>query len=299
MEEAARPEAGVSGEGHGGQGEVQAFVRLAGIVRRLRAPGGCPWDRAQTHASLRPFALEEAREVVAAIGDGDTAALREELGDLLLQVMLHAVIAEEEGAFSLTDVLAGLADKLVRRHPHVFGQAPPATSVAEVERRWEATKAAEDGVEGVGAPVEMERRLRRVRRGQPALSEAAELGAVASEVGFDWDGPEAAWPKVAEEEREFESAWRAWELRGRVAGEGARRAEEELGDLLFSAVQVARLLGLDAEVALARANDKFRRRFAAMADELAAEGRRMEGLSLAELDRVWERVKSRRPQHGA
>jgi tetrapyrrole methylase family protein/MazG family protein len=254
-----------------------AWSELCDLVRRLRGPDGCPWDRAQTHRSLRRYALEEAREVVAAIDAGSMDALAEELGDLLLQVVLHAVIAEEEGAFGPDDVVAGLAAKLVRRHPHVFGDARAETP-EEVARHWAAIKAAERGADAGERPF-----LEAVSSELPALAEAHELGRRAAQVGFDWRDPEAAWPKVAEESAEFVAAWR----RGDLA-----QAEEEIGDLLFAVVNTARLLGLDAETALQRTNAKFRRRFAAIEAAARAAGRDLAALGLEEMEAAWQAAKA-------
>ena len=271
--------------------EITAFARVVAIVRQLRGPRGCPWDRVQTHDSLTPYVLEEAHEVVVAVGECDSAALCEELGDLLLQVLLHAAIGQAEGAFTLGDVLRGLAAKLVRRHPHVFGGAAPVQSVDEVARHWAAAKAEESRPSDAVAPGQG--RMATVRRGQPALSEARALGVCAAEAGFDWDGPVPAWPKLAEEEAEFGQAWQAWLASGANDAGARRHMAEEFGDLLFSAVQVGRLLGLDGEVCLRQANAKFRRRFSGMEQLLAAEGWAMPGLTLAQLDHFWDRVKAR------
>jgi MazG family protein len=203
-------------------------------------------------------------------------ALAEELGDLLLQVLLHAVIAEEEGAFGPDRVVAGLAEKLVRRHPHVFGQSR-ASSPEEVVALWAAAKAAERGRAPAG-----ERFLDAVPRDLPALGEAQELGRRASQVGFDWGDAAAAWPKVAEESRELEAAMAAGDLEA---------AEDELGDLLFAVVNTARLLGLDAELALYRTNAKFRSRFAAVEDLAREAGRDLHGLGLAAMEAAWQAAK--------
>ncbi len=283
--------------GFGGQAvdELEAFRRLLAVVRRLRAPDGCPWDRAQTHATLRPYVLEEAREVVVAIGNGDAASLRDELGDLLLQVLLHAVIAEQEQAFSLADVCAGLMAKLLRRHPHVFGAVPPAASPQEAAAHWQSAKAEErrDGEAPLAGGL-----LASVPVGVSLLAEAWALGRKAASVGFDWPGPGEVAAKLWEEMEEFDAAWRAWQGQPDAARDAAGRAaarahaEEELGDLLFAAVQVARILGIDAEAALLVANEKFRRRFGAMEVLLASEGRDWGSQTPAELDRAWERVKA-------
>jgi MazG family protein len=299
--------------------EGPAFAHVMDLVRRLRAPGGCPWDRAQTHASLRRFALEEAREVVAAIdGAGqDGAALREELGDLLLQVCLHAAIAAEAGTFTVGDVLDGLAAKLLRRHPHVFGDEGPAADAQEVERRWSEIKRLEREGDGGGAgrsapppaaPDPWPSWLEAVPADLPALAEAGDLASAAARCGLTWDSAAAAWPKVEEERAEFLDAWRA---RGESAapdgaGSGsprppaaahsdgpgaAQRMEEELGDMLFAVASVARLLGLDAEVALLRANRKFRRRCGAVASQFPGGREEMLAAGAERLDAAWREVK--------
>ncbi len=266
----------------------ERFERLVEIVRRLRAPGGCPWDREQTHESLRPYVLEEAREVVAAIGQGCPAALCEELGDVLLQVVLHAAIAEESGTFDTDQIVEGLAGKLIRRHPHVFGDRQ-ADSPEEAQARWAEAKAGE----AAGAPVARSL-LDQVPRGTPALTEARALGARAAGVGFDWGDAAGAWAKVGEETAEFEAAWRAWQAAGQPGGMPRREVEAELGDLLFSAVNVARLLGLDPELALISTNEKFRTRFAGVEQAFEGDHQAMRRAGLEGLDRAWEQTKGRR-----
>lgn len=251
------------------------FARVMELVRRLRAPDGCPWDRAQTHASLRRYALEEAREVVAAVGGGDPAELCDELGDLLLQVCLHSAIAEERGAFTAADVASTLAAKLIRRHPHVFGDAA-ASDPQAVERLWAAVKAAEEAGRRAGAGA---RWLDRVPADLGPLGEAGELGRRAAECGLDFPDAAAAWAKVEEEAAEFREA----------AGDGA--LEEEFGDLLFALVQAGRLLGLDAEIALLGANRKFRRRFAGVEDRFPGGREPMRAAGLAGLDAAWNAAK--------
>jgi len=233
--------------------------------------------------------------VVVAIDGGRPEALRDELGDLLLQVLLHAVIAEEAGEFTLEDVLECLAAKLIRRHPHVFGSAA-AGSPEEVERRWAEIKAAEaaaerGGAAGVAAATRSDW-LASVPRSLGALAEAQALGARAAEVGFDWPDAQGAWEKVEEESREFASAWRAFSAAGRPAGGTRRAAEDELGDLLLTAVSVARLLGLDAEVALVSANAKFRRRFGEVEVRVGPGPERLRAAGLAAMDAAWQAVKS-------
>ena len=260
---------------------------LVRIIHRLRGPGGCPWDQAQTHASLAPFALEEAREVMAAIADGDVAGLAGELGDLLLQVLLHAEIAGEAGAFDLRHVMDALAAKLVRRHPHVFGAEGPAADPQEVERRWVAVKAREASGGDATRPW-----LEAVSRSLPALAEAEALGKRAAQVGFDWFEPEAAWPKVAEETREFREAWAAWEAAGRPEGPERVALAGELGDLLFAAVNVGRLLGIDAESALAGTNERFRRRFARVQELVGPSPDSLRAAGPAAMDAAWNRAKA-------
>ncbi len=275
-----------------GQGAAEAggdnagLARLRGLVETLRGPGGCPWDQAQTHASLCPFILEEAREVVAAVDGGDPAALCEELGDVLLQVLLHARLAEEAGAFTITDVLSGLETKLIRRHPHVFGERR-ARDAADAQRIWDGVKRAEAGADPGGGWLD------RVPRSGGALAEAHGLGRRAAEVGLDWPDPRAAWTKVEEERGEFLEAWDGAAPGAGAAGAPAGPVEEELGDLLLALASVARLLGLDAELTLARANDKFRRRFAAVEASFAAGGgvEAMRRAGAAGLDQAWRRAK--------
>jgi tetrapyrrole methylase family protein/MazG family protein len=282
---------------------LTAWEDLVGLVRRLRGPGGCPWDREQTHLSLRRYALEEAREVASAIDEGDMHALAEELGDLLLQVLLHAIIAEERGAFGPGDVLDALADKLVRRHPHVFGDATARTA-AEVRRSWEDLKRAERRGPQAGLLDEVPRSL-------PALAEAQEVGKRAARVGFDWGTASAAWEKVREEAEEFAAAWAEPGAGGRPAGAAtgagiavdsgsgpgtgrrspAGSVEDEFGDLLFALANVARLLDLDAEAALASTNEKFRRRFAFIEAGARERGREMRSLSLHEMEDLWQAAK--------
>jgi MazG family protein len=277
-----------------GQGAVD-LTELVGIVRRLRAPGGCPWDRAQTHESLAPYALEEAREVAAAIADGDRAGLAAELGDLLLQVLMHAAIAEEEGTFDLQAVVDGLAAKLVRRHPHVFGAEAPAATPADVERLWAAVKAQEAAEASAAAPPDAGRGpwLDTVSRSLPAVAESQALGKRASQVGFDWSQPEGAWPKVEEECGEFRAAWAEWAAAGSLA-QGAPRAAmaAELGDLLFAVANVARLLGIDAESALAGTNERFRRRFGRVQQLVGPDPEALRRAGLTAMDAAWDRAKA-------
>lgn len=257
------------------------FDFLLDIMARLRGPGGCPWDREQTRDSLKPFLIEEAYEVLEALDSGQRQALLEELGDLLFQVVFHAHLAAERGEFSMTDVLEQLVAKMTRRHPHVFGDRVVG-SAQEALSQWEAIKHAEGSEEGKSRSV-----LDGVPRSLPALLRAQRLQVKAARVGFDWPHPEAAWAKVQEEASEVNAA---------LASGDRTKVREELGDLLFSLVNVARLLGIDAEGTLRAATEKFRHRFQLMEAEITANGGALSGASLEELDRVWERAKARDDQ---
>jgi len=261
------------------------FEELVAIMARLRAPGGCPWDREQTHRSLRPFLLEETYETLEAIDAGAPEALREELGDLLLQVVFHAQMAAEAGTFTIDDVVAGLAEKLVRRHPHVFGDARADTPDAVVTR-WEAIKAEERTAPPDSDPAPPEhgaadsggRALGGLPRTLPALALAQQIQARAARAGFEWPGLPAAAAKVREELAELEDA------RKDAAGE---RVEEELGDLLFTVANLPRYLGLDGEQTLRAACAKFRTRFSRVEDAVRASGRSLRDCSLDELLAFW------------
>ncbi len=257
----------------GGLGDEEAagrsFARLVALMRRLRGPDGCPWDRQQTLASLRRYTLEEAYEVVEAIEEGDPTALRGELGDLLLQVVFLAQICTEREWFDVAAVADAIVDKLVRRHPHVFGRAR-AADAREVVERWERIKHAERG----GGSL-----LDDVGRGLPALERADKLGRRAARIGFDWPGPREVLGKVREELDELEAA---------LAGEAGER-EEEIGDLLFALANLARHLGVSAEVALDRAGRKFERRFRALE---AALGRGEIEADPVALEAAWQRLKA-------
>lgn len=253
------------------------FDALLDLMARLRGADGCPWDREQTRESLKPFLIEETYEVLEALDSGDRDALVEELGDLLFQVVFHAQLARELGEFAMRDVLAQLVDKMTRRHPHVFGDRTIG-SAREALAQWEAIKHAEGSADDPSRSV-----LHGVPRSLPALLRAQRLQVKASRVGFDWQGPEAAWAKVQEE---------IGEVSGALTRGDHARIREEFGDLLFALVNVARLLGIDAEGSLQAATEKFRRRFELMEAEIAARGGSLSDTPLAELDRVWERVKA-------
>ena len=251
------------------------FERLLDIMAHLRGPDGCPWDRDQTRASLKPFLIEEAYEVLEAIEAGRERELREELGDLLLQVVFHARLGEEAGESGMSDVLRCLIDKLIRRHPHVFADASAATP-KDVVVQWEALKQRE--AEGRRRSV-----IDGVPRSLPSLLRAQRLQSKAARVNFDWPDARAAWQKVEEELRETAEA---------LAADDAARVREELGDLLFSLVNVARLSEIDAEDALRGAIEKFRRRFTDMEADLVARGTSLGEASQDELERSWEAAKS-------
>jgi MazG family protein len=255
------------------------FVRL---IARLRAPGGCPWDREQTHASVKPMTIEEAYEVAEAIDLRDDESLAGELGDLLLQVVFHAEIAKERGAFTLDSVVRRVSEKMVRRHPHVFGDDTSRTS-GEVLRNWEALKQAERASQGKAEANPS--LLDGVSKGLPAIMEAFQMTTKASRVGFDWPGPEGAQAKLDEE---------VLELREATSQEPADSSavQDEVGDLLFVTVNLARLLGVDPESALKGANRKFRRRFRHIEDRLRDGGRSFADSDLQEMDALWNEAKA-------
>jgi len=253
------------------------FQRLLDIMKRLREPGGCPWDREQTPTSLKPFLIEEAYEVLEAIESGRSAAVREELGDLLFQVVFHTRLAEEQGDFAMIDLLAQLIDKMVRRHPHVFADASVDTP-NEALAQWEAIKQQEAEARGQRRSL-----LDGVPRALPSLLRAQRVQSKAARVNFDWPDARAAWLKVEEEIREAAEA---------LASGDTERIREELGDALFSLVNVARLSSLDADDALHGAIEKFRRRFTDMEAELAARGKSVSAVAPDELERSWEAAKA-------
>ena len=254
---------------------AREVTRLAAIMARLRDPeGGCPWDLEQSFETIAPYTIEEAYEVADAIERGDMEGLRGELGDLLLQSVYHARMAEEAGLWDLADVAAASADKMVARHPHVFGTAEVATA-AEQTAAWDAAKARE---RDLGGPS---RTLDGVARALPALLRAEKLQKRAARVGFDWPSVGPVLDKVAEEAREVADA-RTPEAR-----------DEEVGDLLFVVANLARHLGVDPEGALRRACAKFERRFAFVEDELARRGRTPAESDLAEMDAIWDEARRR------
>jgi ATP diphosphatase len=255
------------------------IARLIEIMAALRTPGsGCPWDLEQDFATIAPYTLEEAYEVADAIARGDLADLREELGDLLLQVVFHARMAEEKDAFDFGDVVQAITEKLVRRHPHVFGDARGLSPEA-VKALWERIKGEEKAGKEGGEPAGA---LAGVPVVLPALTRALKLQQKAGKVGFDWNDPMAVLAKIREEADEIESAIRA----------GSADAAAEVGDLLFAAVNLARHLNADPESVLRATNRKFERRFASIELALATRGKSPSEATLAEMDALWDEAKA-------
>ena len=253
---------------------------LIAIMAALRAPGsGCPWDLEQTYATIAPYTIEEAYEVADAIERGDFADLRDELGDLLLQVVFHARLAEEEGRFNFGGVVEAITAKLIRRHPHVFGDAKT-LSPAEVKRLWGEIKAEERA----RRPTPPAGALAGVPRNLPALTRAVKLQEKAGKVGFDWNDPLAVIAKLREEIAEVEAE---------IEKGDAKAVGEEVGDLMFALANLARHLHVDPEAAIRGANAKFERRFAHIEARLGAKGRKPEGATLEEMDALWNEAKAR------
>ncbi len=242
----------------------------------LRGRAGCPWDLKQTPETIQKYILDEAYEVAEAVQAGDPAAIREELGDLLFLIVFLARLYQEPGRFDLGDVVAGAAEKMIRRHPHVFGQTR-VTGADQVRERWERIKAGEQGHRDKGL-------LGGVPRGMPALGRAQRLSSRAARVGFDWPGPDAVWDKVDEELAEVRAARR---------GGDPDLIAAELGDLLFTLVNLLRHAGLSAEEVLHRASNKFQQRFTAMEDRFQAEGQELARVSSARMNQVWDELKKR------
>jgi tetrapyrrole methylase family protein/MazG family protein len=254
------------------------FDSLLSLMARLRGDGGCPWDLEQTRASLKPYIVEEAYEVLDAIDEASTDHLIEELGDLLFQVVFHCQIGSEQGEFTMSDVLERLSAKMIRRHPHVFAGGAVG-SASEALAQWERIKNEEGGPKGQPRSA-----VDGVPRTLPALLRAHRLQVKAGRLGFDWRDWRDAWKKVQEEMVEVEAV---------LASEETARVHEEIGDLLFSMVNVARLRGIDAEDCLRQAADKFTRRFREVEAEMTAAGRKLSDASAQDLDHAWEAVKER------
>lgn len=272
-------------------GTGAAFEDLVALQARLRGPNGCPWDREQTHASLKPFLVEEAYEVLDAMDSGDARKFAGELGDLLLQIVFHAEMAKEKGRFDITDVIRAVHTKMVRRHPHVFGTAKAQTS-GQVLKNWEQIKSEEREAEsGKGSKKRAaESVLEGVPKGLPALIEAYQLSRRAANVGFDWENVGGVFEKLNEEARELRLALD----RRDDANSGAEgKVEEEMGDLLFAAVNLARQAGVEPEIALKRASRKFMERFQWMENRAKDQGRRFAEVPRGEMEKLWNRSKLR------
>ena len=254
----------------------KGFARLMELMRRLRSPGGCPWDAEQSHESLKRYLIEETYEVIEAIDNNDPQHLKEELGDLLLQPVFHAVIAEEAGTFTMDEVLAAISDKLVRRHPHVFGEETVNSAEEQVEN-WERIKKAEKGKERQSA-------LAGVPPHMPALMKAEKITEKAARVGFDWEHVDQVFAKVLEELHELEETM--------VEGDQTR-IEAELGDLLFAIVNLGRFLSVNPEQALGKTIGRFVQRFAYVEETLHAAGNLMKDATLEQMNLLWEEAKKK------
>jgi nucleoside triphosphate diphosphatase len=260
--------------------------RLIEIMAQLRTPvSGCPWDLEQDFATIAPYTIEEAYEVVDAIARGDLDDLREELGDLLLQVVFHARMAEEQNAFAFGDVVEAITRKMIRRHPHVFADKDGNLTPGHVKSVWEQIKAQEKAERAARRPAQASEHkslLSSVKAGQPALTRAMELQRKASTVGFDWNNPRAVLDKIREEADEIEAA---------LDRNDAHQLAEETGDLMFALVNLARHVGADPETALRGTNAKFERRFAYIERALMSQGRPLDAASLDEMDELWNEAK--------
>lgn len=254
--------------------DAEQIDRLKAIMHRLRAPGGCPWDAEQTHKSIISNVIEEAYEVVDAIQREDDKDMAEELGDLLLQVVFHSEIAQEENRFDLNQVARLISEKLIRRHPHVFATSD-ATSTDEVLKQWDAIKREEKGEKEIGY-------LHGVGKGLPAIIRAAKLQKKAAKIGFDWPVETGVISKIREELGELQSA---------IDTHDTAAVEEEMGDLLFSVINLARFRKIDPEILMAKANAKFENRFAAMEHQLKSESKTLEEANLADMEAAWAKVK--------
>jgi tetrapyrrole methylase family protein / MazG family protein len=265
------------------------FDKLVDIMRVLREPGGCPWDREQTHASLRPFVLEETYEVLEAIDGGSPAELREELGDFLFEAVFLARLSEEAGDFSIGDAIDAICEKLIRRHPHVFARSADeaALSSTQVLENWETIKADErkQRTDAGQTHAKPKTTLSGVPRTLPSLLRAYEISARAAAVGFDWARPGDVLDKIEEEVAEVRQ-----EVESGLAG-NVSRAEEEMGDLLFAIANLSRKLGVEPESALRRATEKFTSRFDQLEHTFAAQGRRLGEVTLDEMEVEWQRAK--------
>ncbi|KON85866.1 hypothetical protein AF332_02935 [Sporosarcina globispora] len=251
------------------------FSKLRSIIAELRGPNGCPWDKKQNHESLKKYLIEEAYELIEAIDNEDSEHMTEELGDVLLQVMLHAQIGEDEGYFTIDDVIEGLSEKMVRRHPHVFGDVQ-AEDEEDVLKNWQTIKQEEKG-------DKQESIMDSVPKSFPNLMKAAEIQKKAAKVGFDWKEVEPAWEKVKEEIDEFE----------KEAANSSPQMESEFGDILFALVNISRFYKIDAEEATRKTNEKFIRRFTYVEERVMMSGRNFEDFTLEQLDEFWNEAKSK------
>src|SRR5215468_1855725 len=281
----------------------EKFERAVNIMARLRAPGGCPWDREQTFDSIKPYTLEETYEVFEAIENRDWQELPGELGDLLLQVLFYAEMAKEAGYFSIDDVIERLSDKLVKRHPHVFGDTK-ADTAREVVRNWEALKKAESKQNESTTQDGRESRLSRISRAMPALLEATKLSRKAASIGFDWPEISGIFDKLDEEVVELKhdiaelpqpikpAGGHAGSRTHKLSPELQQRIEAEVGDLFFVLVNLARFLEVDPESALRRTTRKFRKRFEAMENQSREQGRLLEEMNIDEMEALWQNAKA-------
>ncbi len=291
----------------------ERFERAVSIMARLRSPGGCPWDREQTFDSIKPYTLEETYEVLEAIDNRDWDELPAELGDLLLQVLFYAQMAKDQGTFSIDEVLDRLSTKLVDRHPHVFGDVKAETS-SDVLRNWQALKAEEKKKRASDAQdsAPYESVLAGVSTAMPALMEAYKLSSRAAQVGFDWPNVDGLFEKLQEETAELQQGLEEFPAPGPrpqgrgLAGSGSlqvpdalrQNLEEEVGDLLFVLVNIARYLSLDPESALRKTNRKFKRRFQWIEEQLRTSGRNPEQASMTELESLWQQAKVQLKENG-
>lgn len=279
----------------------EKFEKAVAIMARLRAPGGCPWDREQTFDTIKKYTLEETYEVLEAIDNRDWPELTNELGDLLLQVLFYAEMGKEDGRFSIDDVLNALSNKLIHRHPHVFGDVK-AANADQALKNWEALKAEEKrkrlGADAGGHPETL---LGGVSSKVPALMEAHKISSKAAHVGFDWPGVAGILEKLAEETRELQEHMvnlPSGKLKGseQISPEMHSLLEEEVGDLFFVLVNLARHLDVDAESALRKTNRKFRRRFGFVEEQLTKQGRKLEDASLDQMEALWQQAKAQEKQ---
>src|SRR5207253_2340219 len=264
----------------------EKFERLVEIMATLRGPNGCPWDKQQDFNSLKPMLVEEVYEVLEAVENGDFDGISEELGDLLLHVVFHAYLGKEAGHFDINTVIDKISDKLVRRHPHVFGEESASTA-EEVIKNWEAIKAQEKAQKLKSRIPDQRSLLAGIPSKLPAIHEAHQLSSRAARVGFDWPDVEGIFEKLQEEVAELKEVISA-------GGDTVRRErlEDEIGDMLFVIVNIARYLKIDSESALKRANRKFKARFQYMEGELAKQGKTLEQASLGEMEALWQKAKS-------